>query len=769
MDHRSSRLRFGAISLLWFSLISLILFGDTFFDSSWVISTPGMDLENFFYPLRAFAFGQLRSGHFPLWNPYILGGIPAFGNSMYGLLYPPNWIQLFLPANFAINLLIAVHLMLTGLFTCAWCRLQGRSVAASLLGGTVFMLCGPNILRIDGGYLTHAFILPWTPLLFICIDQVFDSEQKSRAILWGSLVVAMQVLAGYIQPTYFEFLAAFCYIVIRLINRRRPLILTAALASIFLLGGALCGLQFLVGYEAAAESVRGRASLFSFATSFSIAPENILTLVCPFPFGDCVSAPIFVRWGWIETSLFIGGVATCLAIIGSVRARSAHEWAMIATALVMLSLSMAEYNPLYYYLLRIVPGLDLFRCPARFAFMTTFFASPLAGKGFDYLIQTGRVTILSIASAIFGMTAGVVAYLIEYSPTFWKQILNALVLTGETWEKLEDNARTVRIIDQSAHFAFQQFIDVGGIFLLIALIALLARSRRAAIYLLLPLALLEMLSGSGVAQARFRPNFKLPHPWAQALAGHSSEERALVLTSTNHNLPMLFGIESIGGYDPAVRSRWDDAVRPLLGAEALTGNLNTRRVLPSQRWSLFRLGVLLPPNENIHLDPPMDRLTLISDYQVVPNRDESMLAIRKPEFDPRKKVILESPPKANVPSSVSDSSAGKVELVHLSIDSMEISAKLDRPAILLVSDAYSTGWRVRPLAPSPQGEYEVLPADHAVRGIPLLAGEHHFVLEYRPRSLYIGAIVSVVGWIVWIVLWGLLWRRSRRTIAAPAN
>jgi hypothetical protein len=74
-----------------------------------------------------------------------------------------------------------------------------------------------------------------------------------------------------------------------------------------------------------------------------------------------------------------------------------------------------------------------------------------------------------------------------------------------------------------------------------------------------------------------------------------------------------------------------------------------------------------------------------------------------------------------------------------------------RGAILLVTDAYSAGWRVRPFDPGPRSSY-VLPANHALRAVPLAAGRHHFIMEYRPPSVAAGRWVSGIGAAVTVLL-----------------
>ena len=87
-----------------------------------------------------------------------------------------------------------------------------------------------------------------------------------------------------------------------------------------------------------------------------------------------------------------------------------------------------------------------------------------------------------------------------------------------------------------------------------------------------------------------------------------------------------------------------------------------------------------------------------------------------------------------------------------------MEANLPHPAILLITDAYSNGWRARPLEGSAQRAYTVVPATYVLQAIPLSQGHHRIQIEYRPVGFRVGAwislaallgFVSVVGYHVW--------------------
>ena len=126
---------------------------------------------------------------------------------------------------------------------------------------------------------------------------------------------------------------------------------------------------------------------------------------------------------------------------------------------------------------------------------------------------------------------------------------------------------------------------------------------------------------------------------------------------------------------------------------------------------------------------------------------------------PSSKATLEKPVSPMPAGNGGDQmGAGFVQVVDRTTNAMEITADVRRTSILLVTDNYSAGWRVRSLDESPvQKNYPVVRADYTFRGIPLMPGKHHFVLEYMPVGYVAGKIVTLVSLLGYIVAGFLLW------------
>ena len=67
------------------------------------------DARDQFYGWRAYGFGEVRAGRFPLWNPHEFLGMPFVASLQSAMFYPANWLCALLPLGRAINLGIILN------------------------------------------------------------------------------------------------------------------------------------------------------------------------------------------------------------------------------------------------------------------------------------------------------------------------------------------------------------------------------------------------------------------------------------------------------------------------------------------------------------------------------------------------------------------------------------------------------------------------------------------------------------------------------------
>lgn len=286
-------------------IVTLLLFGDALFTSrDKVLSAIGTDLSSQFVYWRHFGFSQLRHGNLALWNPHVFSGAPFLGGFQSALLYPPNYLYLVLPLVKAINIGIALHVFLAGLFMYLWTAHRGLRPLACFTSAVLFMLGAPHFLHIYPGHLPNLCAMAWAPLLFLAIDGIFAKRTLDWCLL-GIFAVAMLVLAGHPQYAYYTAIAVAIYCALRVVSAQQRLKIVVLLAAVLIGSVALTSAQLFTGLEATRESIRSGKLPFEYAAMFSFPPENLLTLLAPGFFGDMRSQTYWGRCYLWETSLFL--------------------------------------------------------------------------------------------------------------------------------------------------------------------------------------------------------------------------------------------------------------------------------------------------------------------------------------------------------------------------------------------------------------------------------------------------------------------------------
>src|SRR6185295_4125415 len=92
--------------------------------------------------------------------------------------------------------------------------------------------------------------------------------------------------------------------------------------------------------------------------------------------------------------------------------------------------------------------------------------------------------------------------------------------------------------------------------------------------------------------------------------------------------------------------------------------------------------------------------------------------------------------------------SGRAELIQFHPNSVIVKTKSAQPAILILSANNFPGWRAYV-----DGNFVTnLRVDYNLRGVALPAGDHTVEFIYRPKSVLIGAVISLltlIGLVIW--------------------
>jgi hypothetical protein len=365
-------------------------------------------------PLRVAAAQIVRSGHLPLWNPYIFSGMPLLGAAQGGLLFPLNWFYLIFSPLVATDLSVILAYMLAALGAYLFARRTGASIAGAMVTSIVWQWGGFLIGQISHINIVHtAAMLPW---VLWALDRYVSKHNWRRGAVLAALV-ALQTFAGHQQALAYSLMLVAAYAIVMALgdpqHRRRYLSSLAFVAT----GLLLAAVQIVPTFELLRNSPRATAS-YEFFSSFSMPRRFVSTFLAPYVMGGgdgrLFRAPYIGQAFYTEYVPYAGLLAIMLALLALLLKpdRRTKFWAV--AALVCLVLAFGREAPLYLYrVIYYVPILNLFRVPARHLMEVNFAIAMLAGRGLTSLsARRGskqamrRVTI--IAGPLFVLTCLIV-------------------------------------------------------------------------------------------------------------------------------------------------------------------------------------------------------------------------------------------------------------------------------------------------------------------------------------------------------------------------
>ena len=174
-------------------------------------------------PWKQFTLDSWRGGEIPLWNPYLFAGAPFLANGQHSMLYPFSILFLVLPVAKAYGWFALSQVWLAGLSMYAFGRILGLRRGGAGLAGLVYQ--GAQFLIISAAVFPMIVAaVVWLPLLLGCVERVITTslgppQRRHRTLLWaaaGAVALALQVLAGHAEFTYYTLLVMGLYALWRL-------------------------------------------------------------------------------------------------------------------------------------------------------------------------------------------------------------------------------------------------------------------------------------------------------------------------------------------------------------------------------------------------------------------------------------------------------------------------------------------------------------------------------------------------------------------------
>lgn len=720
--------------------------------TSQVLSRLG-DLSTQFVWWREFGFEELKKGHLALWNPHLFCGAPFFAGFQSALLYPLNWIFLFLPLAFALNLSMTLHVFLAGWFTYLWVRRRGSHPASALLAAFIYMFSGAFFVRIVVGHLSNLCSMTWIPLVFWAVEG-WKGERRVRWIAWGALALAFQFFSGHIQYAYYTALAVGFYAAGMFLRLPGKFRFVGGIAAMYGTGVLLAAVQLLAGWDAVKESVRAGGMNMGVLDMLDLTPERICTLLMPYFYGGWRD-----YWGggiYCEGNLFASITGFILALYAWKASKEADRKVFAAMALLVLWLMVGAHTPLFGFFCRYFPLFNRFRGVSKLNSVLVLCVALLAAMAHDAVLKDPGILRrlfkpLWVGSGLF-LLAGVVFFL---APKMGGARLFRQFLPHASWMALN--------------------LALTGAFLLVLAFFCRAVVKKPGLkWGFLCLVLVECLFFAVANLSSFdldalRQKISL----IQQTYDKDPGDYRVWMDSANYTLGAPSG-RDVWGEDPMMPLRYAEFAVKTQGydfeKEVLTRSF-FRRITPA--LGLLRLRYIFR-DQGDHLSverlklPELPRAFFVTRVLDLPYEEilEKTVSLT---FHPLQEALVEEKPGISLSGK---KPRGEVRAEDLTSDSVEIHAATDQPALLVLTDNYSKDWKIRPLE-GDRGYGPILPVNGFQMGIPLEKGNYHFVLEYRPTAFVVGKWISIVSWVIFLLGWVCMYLfqtrlgKGRRGAAQP--
>ena len=410
------------------------------------------------YSFREYADATLHdTGSFPLWNPYLFGGMP-YVDAMHGdIFYPTFILRMLLPTDMAMTWGMIIHFWLAGVATYAFLRAHKLSFQASLIGGLAYMMSGQVAGLVSPGHDGKLFITALFPCMLILLRR---GVRDGRAWAWGALalVVGLGILTPHPQLLQYMLLGGGAYALWLAYLEGGDPTLTRAVATKRLglalgaiaIGFAIGAIQFLPLAQYTPWSPRAGGAGWEHAISFSMPPEEIVNWVIP-QFSGILDA-YWGRNGIHFHSEYIGLPVLLLAAAAFATAdpqRRRFVWFCAGILGVSAIWAMGGFvEPFYRIIYNVVPGTQFFRAPSTIMFMSAFAVASLAAIGAQRVLagEIGKRFLIGAGSAVglitlLGITGGLTnsfewaALAHPRGPEYGLQVMemNKSAVTGGAW------------------------------------------------------------------------------------------------------------------------------------------------------------------------------------------------------------------------------------------------------------------------------------------------------------------------------------------------
>lgn len=382
-------LSFLARFTLVIAVILLIIFLPYWFNTGALVHREG-DYKDLVWPDYLFVKESIvKDKEIPLWNPYVLSGIPEVANPQSPLIYPPNLISVILPTGLSIILLTYLHLIFAAffLFLLANKKLKWNNTS-SIVTAIVYILSPYIWGKISVGHISHVFAYSLIPAI-IYFSFNYYKEKKVKDLLLISLVLSLVYLNYPTLWFYTILFGGICYLYMLVNNKelkKSLLLLTAPIFSLLFISPL-----FFVQLQASNLITRSELRFEDLAIPIWSIKRFILSITLP---------PTVTGDLETEVWLFPGLSVLVLSAISFLKIKK-HKLILACLVIFILLITLGKRTPVFELLVNYFPGFSYLRVTTRDWFVFILILAFLTGGLFEYKFKYKKVLICIIFFELF--------------------------------------------------------------------------------------------------------------------------------------------------------------------------------------------------------------------------------------------------------------------------------------------------------------------------------------------------------------------------------
>ncbi|MCX8093452.1 MAG: hypothetical protein N3E50_04725 [Candidatus Goldbacteria bacterium] len=755
-----------------FALISFLIFLPQYISDKII---GWLDMIFYFVPFKEIIVENLRKGILPLWNPYIYCGQPLLANFQSAVFYPMNIFYYVFPIDiaFKINTFLIYFLMATFLYMLSK-KMNFTEEAAFV---TSFLFSFSSYMTIRASEWADLHTIAWMPASIYFLRMTFIDKRIINNFL-TVITLTMSFLSGHPQVFSYVFLlfTAFYFYWFGLKNLIRYLLFILCLFLI-------TAVQIIPTIEFATLSSRmSEYRVFLDAhKNIYMRFEHLLQIFFPFIKKFFSESSKFMNW---MALIDIGLAGTLLAIFGIAKLSDIKlKDFLLILFTISFVFSFLNSIPNYSELYEKLFFLHYIRYPAKINVIFFFVMCFFAGVGFDLLFnkdnknKIGFLYICLILNIIF-------IFVFILLNNYKIQILGFYIKNfspGAEFEYILNNVYSYDMfLDDAAFFLILLFLFV--VFLYFIIYKQITNYFIKIIFVLFIIycvfAFNRSTYGSFVRYNDFNgetkiSNFLIKHCsiktkriLAPTLSNPKSnimkkskitveEKYDFVRSTLQPNIPFFYKILNLDGFDSLIISStynfvvkinkfnnpWDNDFFPLTATKYIVSKIKLKGKKIKQIFFDELHNIFIFERENV---PDIVYFVPFKYTIFTKNKEEEFNELYNTSYIYDKKIVIDTKYKDRFIKNLNDKKEKiniKISYERKNINTLIIDINNNIDGFVVISENFYPGW----IATVNEIKQEIIKVNGFLKGVFIRPGKNFIKLEYRPKIIYYGYIISFLS------------------------